>query len=131
MVKNYNKTVWKDNVTPVNATNLNKIENAIGDLYESALGAANISAGDGVDVNVMTNGGVEIKVNESVQRSSTVKGIEYIEDSESNAYEEGTLYFVLDPETNKLKKIIQIKYYHICHHICYIPLRIHHILLDQ
>ena len=27
MVKNYNKTVWKDNVTPVNAANLNKIEN--------------------------------------------------------------------------------------------------------
>lgn len=106
MVKNYNKTVWKDNVTPVNAANLNKIENAIGDLYESALGAANISAGDGVDVSVMTNGGVEIKVNESVQRSSTIKRIEYIEDSESNAYEEGTLYFVLDPETNKLKKIV-------------------------
>lgn len=107
MVKNYNKTVWKDNVTPVNAANLNKIENAIGELFESTLGAANISAGDGIDVNVMDNNkGVEIKVNESVQRSSTIKRIESIIDSENNVYEDDTLYFVLDPDTNKLKKLI-------------------------
>ena len=36
MKNSYSKTKWVDNKTPVNAQNLNKIKEAIGDIYTNA-----------------------------------------------------------------------------------------------
>lgn len=102
----YVKTTWIDDKTPVNAFNLNKIENAIYNLYASALTPSELTNGKGIKVNTTKNNSVEISVDETVMMSNTSLGIEIIEDNDVIDYNNKIIYFVLDNETKKLKKII-------------------------
>lgn len=56
MKTTYNKTIWEDNKTPVNATNLNNIENGISGLYSNALGLSELIEGDGIEIKNAENG---------------------------------------------------------------------------
>ena len=58
----YNKTNWVDNSTPVNAENLNNIENGISNLYSSAISLSDLVNGDGIDIKD-TNSGISIGLN--------------------------------------------------------------------
>lgn len=51
-MKNYSRTNWVDNVTPVNACNLNKIETALMRLASGKLEAGDIIEGDGIKIDV-------------------------------------------------------------------------------
>lgn len=46
----YNKTNWVDNKTPVNAENLNNIENGISNLYANSISLSEILGGSGINV---------------------------------------------------------------------------------
>ena len=78
-MKTYQKTKWVDNKTPVNAKNLNKIEDAISDLYNS-----------------MGNG--------NAVQSQTVKKLEWVTGTVEEP-EDNVLYFILSEETGKLSSI--------------------------
>lgn len=101
----YIKTTWVDNGTPVNAANLNKIENAISDLYNSALSSSDIVQGDGIKISTTSNKKLELSVSESVLRSETSTGLEFIYD-ELEVYKTNCIYFILDQSSKKLRKII-------------------------
>lgn len=60
-MKNYVKTNWIDNVTPVNACNLNKIETALMKLAAGKLEAGDIIQGDGIKIDVI-NGKLVISI---------------------------------------------------------------------
>lgn len=104
MKNSYNKTKWVDNKTPVCAQYLNKIEDAIGEIYEKGLGYDELVQGDGITVGDDINGKA-ISVDTSVVRSSSVNGIEWLY-GEPETPEIKKLYFILDPDTNKLSKIL-------------------------
>ena len=48
MKEHYNKTNWVDNKTPVNAENLNNIENGISHLFDNAISQSEITEGSGI-----------------------------------------------------------------------------------
>ena len=109
MKNTYNKTSWIDYRTPVCANNLNNIENAIGDLYENALDVSEIEAGTGISLEKNSAGvdgnNIRVSVDNSVMKSSSCKGVEWVL-GDQETYEENKLYFVLNPDTRKLEKII-------------------------
>ena len=102
MKNTYSKTKWVDNKTPVNADNLNKIENAINKLFVEAVDKDTIIEGDGI--NVSKNDGVKINVDSTVLRSDSCRGLEVVE-SEPEEPISGKIYFIVDSETKKLKKV--------------------------
>lgn len=110
MKTTYVQTKWIDNKTPVNAANLNRIESAIGDLYNNALSYSQINQGEGITVRATSDKGVEISVADDVltSRGGNLKGIDYImcDPNCPCAQENGVLYFALDPETKLLKYIL-------------------------
>lgn len=110
MKATYVKTKWIDNKTPVNAANLNKIEDSLGYLYNNALGITDIVEGKGIKVNVDSDKKeVQIGVGSEVMNSSNISGIEYVFDSgkctcacHGEDYKKGVLYLVLNKDTKKL-----------------------------
>ena len=101
----YVKTNWVDNATPVNAANLNKIENAITDIYQNALSVSDFSKGNGIDLNITSNKKLEISVTNNVMMSGTCSGFEVVTSYPIECVE-SVIYFVVDPELKKLKKIL-------------------------
>jgi len=106
MKTSYIKTKWVDNKTPVNAKNLNKIEEALGDLYENAIGKDEIVGGTGIDIDTDEEGQKVLGVSDSVMMSNTCSGFEFIEDELPNNYDRNKIYFILDSETKTLIKIM-------------------------
>ena len=101
----YIRTTWVDNATPVNAANLNKIETAITDLYQNALSVSDITKGNGIDLSLTSDRKLEIAVSNNVVMSNSCSGIELVT-VEPTSFTSSVLYFVIDPEKRKLKKII-------------------------
>ena len=101
----YIKTTWVDSKTPVNATNLNKIENALYDLYQNALSPSEIVEGNGIKVEVTQEKKLQISTSQDVMFSSSCCGVEIVtvEPLEADPH---IIYFVLNPETGKLKRIL-------------------------
>lgn len=106
MKTSYIKTTWVDNKTPVNASNMNHIESAISDLYGSALSPSEVVGGDGINVSLGSDKNLTISADDTVMKSTTCTGVEFITDGESVDYMKDKIYFILDPDTKKLKKII-------------------------
>ena len=116
MKNNYIKTTWIDNKTPVNAANLNKIENAISDLYTNAISPSEILEGDGIRIADATSSsdcygntkkGIQISVSDKIMQSESCKGIDVVTDASSILqFEKDRLYFFLNPETKSLVKIM-------------------------
>lgn len=100
----YIKTTWVDNKTPVNAANLNKIENAIVDLYQNALSVSDFTEGKGIKLEVTQDKKFKVSATEDVMTSSSTCGLEIVTSLPSD-YCEGTVYMVINPETGKLKNI--------------------------
>lgn len=79
MRNTYDKTIWEDNKTPVNAENLNKIENALDELYSGSVGISQLKEGKGVDIKVNDFREVEIsansnEINELVEHNKYIEG---------------------------------------------------------
>lgn len=110
MKATYVKTKWIDNKTPVNAANLNKIEDSLSFLYNNALGLTDVVEGKGIKVSIDSEKKeLQIGVGSDVMTSSNINGIEYAFDNGSctcachgEEYKKGTLYLVLNRDTKKL-----------------------------
>lgn len=105
----YIKTTWVDNKTPVNAANLNKIENALVDLYQNAISVSDLSVGKGIDLTITKDKKVEFSVTDDIITSCSCSGIEVVLSNYSfdiDSLSNGIIYFVIDADTKKLKKII-------------------------
>lgn len=105
MKKAYNKTKWIDNKTPVNAQNLNKIENALSEIYEKAVEKDDIVQGTGIKIDTTSEGKKEISLGEGVLMSSTCTGIEWYQ-AIPTTWERNKLYFILDPQSKELSRIM-------------------------
>lgn len=105
MKNSYSKTKWVDNKTPVNAQNLNKIEDAIGDIYTNALDYDDLVPGEGIEMNVTDEGKKEISIAPGVMFSDSCTGIEWtLEEPETP--EKNKLYFILNAIEKSLSKIM-------------------------
>lgn len=103
----YVKTTWVDNKTPVNAANLNKIENAIVDLYQNALSVSDFSEGKGINLSIDGNKKLHISVSNDVVTSGTCNGFEVLTSEPTlENVQSGVLYFIIDPNTKKLVKLL-------------------------
>lgn len=101
----YIKTTWVDNKTPVNAANLNKLENAVYDLYNNALSPSDIVEGNGIKLDITENKKLQISTTSDIMASTSCQGVEVV-NVEPSEFSEGVLYFVVNPETGKLRKIV-------------------------
>lgn len=101
----YIKTKWVDSKTPVNAANLNKIENAIYDLYQNTISPSELVEGEGIKIEVTENKKLQISTTEDIMHSSSCCGIELVtvEPIDPNP---SVVYYVLNSVTGKLGKII-------------------------
>lgn len=105
MKGNYMSTNWEDNKTPVNAANMNNIERGIKNLYQNAIGRSDLVPGNGIKIGTTKEGSLEVATTDQVVKSTSCKEIEFVK-GELGLYENGILYFILDPDTGKLKKIM-------------------------
>ena len=94
-MKRYIKTEWIDDRTPVNAKNLNKIEDALETLSIDSLDISKIQGVNGIKVVTKDDGGVEISGN-----------IQVVPEVEGQSYDTGKVYFVLDSSNQKVKGLV-------------------------
>ena len=95
MKTTYNKTQWVDNSTPVNAENLNNIENGISNLYSNAIGLSELIEGDGIEIKNTNSGvsfGLSFRMVDTKPESSSSNG------NVGDYYlDEQFLYFCISP----------------------------------
>lgn len=91
----YNKTHWVDDQTPINASNLNKIEDALETLSIDSLTISKISGVNGIKITTKGSEGIEISGNLSV--------VPFVE---SAAYDTGKVYIVINPQTQKVQGLV-------------------------
>lgn len=96
---NYSKTKWVDGKTVVDANRLNKIEEALSEIYDNALGNTDLDEGPGIKID-----GTKISVDNSVLLSDTISGIEFSV-GEPEEIDLKKLYLILK-EDRTLEKII-------------------------
>lgn len=105
----YKKTKWVDGKTCVSAKELNRIEDGIEDLYLNAIDPEQILPGEGIDVNLDDDGNTVIAIKDDykddVVKSQSIRGMEYTS-SEPLDYDTDVLYFITNPETGTLEKIM-------------------------
>lgn len=88
----YKKTKWVDNETPVNAANLNKIENAIQNITETAISPSDFIEGEGIQINTSC-GKVEIK---NTFKPCEVIVCDYDEYNSLEVVEKDRVYMIID-----------------------------------
>lgn len=104
MKKKYIKTDWEDGKTIISAEKMNKIENALVDIHNSALSPSELVEGKGIELGSNASGEITVSVSNKVQVSDTIPGIEKVVE-EGEIKDDKKLYFLLDPDTNKMKAI--------------------------
>lgn len=106
----YIKTTWIDNKTPINAEKLNKIENAISDLYQNSLSPGEFVEGNGIRLRITEDKKFEISTIDVIS-SSSCAGIEVIQevDLDMEYLQENIMYYVLSSEGKLIKQIFNNK----------------------
>lgn len=92
----YNRTIWSDNKTQVNAERLNNIERGITGLYNSALCASDFKGENGVNIETTDSGNMKISLNMSVE---VIK-------EELSAYKNDVVYLLVNDNWKILKIIV-------------------------
>ncbi len=91
----YNRTVWSDNKTLVNAERMNNIERGITGLYNSALCASDFKGEKGVGIKTTDEGNMKVSLKTPVE---VIK-------EELSEYNPDTVYFLVD-DNWRIRKII-------------------------
>lgn len=97
MKNSYKKTKWVDNKTPVCAQNLNKIENALSEIYEKCPEKDSFKEGNGILFDNDDEGNTVIGVDSTVLTSITCTGIEVVTEEPLNPIK-NKMYFVLNQD---------------------------------
>lgn len=105
MEKSYKATKWVDNKTPINAQNLNKIEDGLSYLHENALSKDDIVPGNGIVIEETYNGKQEISLDSGAMFSQTCTGIEWVQEI-PEAFDKDKIYFILNSLTKELERIV-------------------------
>ena len=69
----YDKTTWVDNETPVNATNMNKIENALETLYNLSLSPSDFNTNSQIKPTINDEGYITLSFDGFVLKEVTEK----------------------------------------------------------
>lgn len=99
---NYNRIVFKDNETPLNAITMNHLEIAIHKLANHSLFPSDLEAGDGIQLSATKEGKLRIDNKNKSLLSVNVSRFDVVYEIPEDATM-GELYLLLDEETNKLK----------------------------
>ena len=111
---NYNRIIFKDNETPLNALTMNHLEVAIHKLANNSLFPSDLIAGEGIDISSTCDGKVKIEQknisNDKSLYSLNIDRLDVVYEIPSYATT-GQLFLLLDESTKKLKGLY---WGHIC-----------------
>ena len=109
---NYNRIIFKDNETPLNAITMNHLELAIHKLANNSLFPSDLVAGEGIDISPTCDGKVKIEQKGSNKSllSVNIERLDVVYEIPAYATT-GQLYLLLDESTKKLKGLY---WGHIC-----------------
>jgi hypothetical protein len=110
---NYNRIIFKDNETPLNALTMNHLEVAIHKLANNSLFPSDLIAGEGIDISSTCDGKVKIEqknINDKSLYSLNIDRLDVVYEIPSYATT-GQLFLLLDESTKKLKGLY---WGHIC-----------------
>lgn len=99
---NYNRIVFKDNETPLNAITMNHLEIAIHKLANHSLFPSDLEAGEGIQFSATKEGKLRIDNKNKSLLSVNISRLDVVYEIPENATM-GELYLLLDEETNKLR----------------------------
>lgn len=101
---NYNRIIFKDNETPLNAITMNHLELAIHKLANNSLFPSDLVAGEGIDISSTCDGKVKIEQKDSNRGlfSINVERLDVVYEIPAYATT-GQLFLLLDESTKKLK----------------------------
>ena len=74
----YDKTTWVDNETPVNASNMNKIENALENLYNLALSPSDFATNSQIKPTLDGSGDIKLSFDGIVLKEINTKPQSYM-----------------------------------------------------
>jgi hypothetical protein len=99
---NYNRIIFKDNETPLNAVTMNHLEIAIHKLANYSLFPSDLEAGEGIQFSSTKEGKLRIDNKNKSLLSVNVSRFDVVYKIPEDATM-GELYLLLDEETNKLR----------------------------
>ncbi len=99
---NYNRILFKDNETPLNAITMNHLEVAIHKLASHSLFPSDLVAGDNIDISSTEDGQVKISQKSKSLASLNISRLDVVYEIPSDATI-GELYILLEEDTNNFK----------------------------
>lgn len=99
---NYNRILFKDNETPLNAITMNHLEIAIHKLASHSLFPSDLVAGDNIDISSTEDGQVKISQKSKSLVSLNINRLDVVYEIPSDATI-GELYILLEEDTNNFK----------------------------
>lgn len=99
---NYNRIIFKDNETPLNAVTMNHLEVAIHKLANHSIFPSDLVAGEGINISSTDDGKVKIGQSSKGIFSLNISRLDVVYEIPSDATM-GELYLLLDEESKKLK----------------------------
>lgn len=111
---NYNRIIFKDNETPLNAITMNHLDLAIHKLANNSIFPSDLVAGEGINISSTCDGRVKIEQKESDKNkglySLNIERLDVVYEIPAYATT-GQLFLLLDENTKKLKGLY---WGHIC-----------------
>lgn len=111
---NYNRIIFKDNETPLNAITMNHLDLAIHKLANNSLFPSDLVAGEGINISSTCDGRVKIEQKESDKNkglySLNIERLDVVYEIPAYATT-GQLFLLLDENTKKMKGLY---WGHIC-----------------
>lgn len=99
---NYNRILFKDNETPLNAITMNHLEVAIHKLASHSLFPSDLIAGDNIDISSTEDGQVKISQRRKSLLSLNISRIDVVYEIPGDATM-GELFILLEEDTNNFK----------------------------
>ena len=94
-MKQYKKTVWVDGQTPVNASNLNKIETALSEISKLSLSPSDLGSLDEKEIRVTSDcGKIMFGIGENIPRTTSLSSIDIINSNETKSKEEKIAFII-------------------------------------
>lgn len=95
-MKQYKKTVWVDGQTPINASNLNKIETALSEISKLALAPSDLTSLNEKEIKVGSDcGKITFGIGENILRTDNINAINIINSNGENSDKKSDITFVV------------------------------------
>ena len=95
-MKQYKKTVWVDGQTPVNASNLNKIETALSEVSKLALSPSDLTSLNEDEIKIGSDcGKITFGIGDKILRTDSVNTVNVLNSNGENSDEKSDIAFVV------------------------------------